>query len=208
MDETQIEELLSLGTIDEEIADLLRERLAAGDAIDATRGHSPTVSAGRGNVVPNYGDAIGGIFTRGREEKRRKAADAEIKAQRANRDRIVKDYGDAVTGRRLEDLAVRAPRIGTAPPVDIAAEQAVLAQPAPPRPAPAPAPAAPPAGPPTMGAPAAPPMGTPPAPAAAPPGVVKPPPGAPPMPGAAAPQPTEEDLIALLRAGNGASGSY
>jgi len=109
-----IEAILSLGTIDEEIAELLRQKLEAEDEGKATRGRESGHMAGR-VYVANPGQAIADMFIRGKAEKKAKAAEDAAKARRGDRDRITGDYIEGLLGKRIEPVPVTASRIGTAP---------------------------------------------------------------------------------------------
>lgn len=156
MDDNQIEELLRLGTIDEQIAEQLRSakdyQQLSETVPDATAGRDYTTEV-RGGVVANPGQAIADMFIRGKQEREKKqhkyaseAMQAKADDNRTLRDTITKSYTDAVTGNVVDKkpMTVTTPRIGTPPPVDISKEQAFLDQnkftPPAPRPMPPPSP--------------------------------------------------------------------
>lgn len=149
----ELEQILSAGTIDERIAELLREQQAAEEASDATRDYEPTINAGRGQIVANWADPLKGMFERGRQDKKAATAKAEREKQAAKRDSIAQTMAEGALGLNLSPVDVRTAKIGTAPAVDTAAQDAVLAGPppaakppvmagGPPSTSPAPAPAA------------------------------------------------------------------
>lgn len=87
-----LERFLAMGTNEEALIELLRQQRMAEDEIAATRGHDTTVDAGGGNLVPNYGDAIGGMFARGRAEKKKFQAEGDAANNRAARDQDIRAW--------------------------------------------------------------------------------------------------------------------
>ena len=219
----ELEQILSMGSIDEEIADLLRQAAQAEEAGAATLDRPSGRMVGRAYVADVPG-AISGIFQRGQADKKQKAAEAGVAERRSKRDDITKTFVEGMLGKNLDANAgvPTTPRIGKAPAVDTELAEAALALPMKKSPLPGPLPGRAPKG--ASLDPSVPPPGARPAPAAgaAPPA---PPAAAPPAPAAGAapaglpdaaslglpPNASVEDIIKALRGGfrgAGASGAF
>lgn len=90
-----LERFLAMGTNEEELIELLRQQKVAEEDIAATRGASPTISAGRGNVVPNFMDPIQGMFERGRAGKAKKEAEGAAANNRAEANQDIRAFIDS-----------------------------------------------------------------------------------------------------------------
>jgi hypothetical protein len=212
MTQEEMELILSSGSLEEEIAELLRKQANAEAEGDATRGREYGTQAGRVYVANPY-QAVADMFIRGKAEKKAKTAEDEAKAKRAERDAAVRVFMEGAMGRNLEPIQVGVNRVGRDP--------SGTSFPAPPAPAAAPSASA------GVSAPVPPPTAAPQTPApqmgAAPPAAPPPRPPAPPAAPAPAPKPpggivdpatglpidSVEALTKLLRGNRGgATGSW
>lgn len=130
MTNEELEQILSAGTVDERIIDLLREQLTAEEQ-SAAIGDRPTGEMVGNVYVPNIAGPIAGIFERRMLGKKIKAAKSDRAKAQAERDAISRTMAEGVLGRNLEPIQPSVPRIGAPPAVDTAAQEAILARPGP-----------------------------------------------------------------------------
>ncbi len=91
MSDEDLARYIGMGSSEEEILELLRQKERAEGIQDDSYGGDPTVRAG--NVhVPNFMDPIKGLFARGRASKAIEKADNELPVKRAQRDQDIQSY--------------------------------------------------------------------------------------------------------------------
>jgi hypothetical protein len=169
MDPELMQAILSLGSDEEAIAELLRTAERQEGIADETRGRDYLMNAGRMKVANPWG-AVSDMFVRGNAEKRAKEARGQVPNRRAQIDEKMRDFVNSSMNRGIGGIDMNnqeASQSAIAGPSPMPMPQAPQVPPpatapaapvAPPGP-PSPAPAAPPA--PVPGAPPAPPAGRP-----------------------------------------------
>jgi hypothetical protein len=158
MDPELMQAILSLGSDEEAIAELLRQAERQEGIADETRGRDYLMDAGRMKVANPWG-AVSDMFVRGNAEKRAKEARGQVPNRRAQIDEKMSDFVNSAMNRGIGGIdmnnqeASQAAIAGSRP---MPMPQAPQVPPPAPQaaPTPTPAPAAPPA--PMPGAPPAP----------------------------------------------------
>lgn len=185
MDEQLLEQILSLGSDEDAIAELLRQADRHEQIGDDTRGKDYLIGAGRINVANPWG-AVSDMFVRGQSDKRAKALRDEAATARRKMDEKVGGFMNSAMGYGPGGAPLPSP-MGTHVPVT-PPSPASITPPAMPQVTPPPV-AAPR---PSQAAPAQPPSSTPPA--------GRPGPFVANLP---QPEPSTDDLLAMLRAQTG-----
>lgn len=124
----ELQEILSTGSLEEQIAELLRRQEEAEARGEATL-DDPTGQMVGDVYVANVPGMISNMFVRGRAKKEAKGYEAERAAATKKRDAAIERAVEGMLGRNLEEIQPAVPRIGTPPSVDVEAAKAVLDQP-------------------------------------------------------------------------------
>lgn len=115
-----MERFLAMGGNEEELLRLLREVEMADEDIAATKGHSPTVGAGYGQVVPNIMDPITGMFERGRAKKTKTEAEGAAANNRAAANQDTRAFIESLMqGQKEQEFIHKPGGIGPEAPMPI-----------------------------------------------------------------------------------------
>lgn len=145
MDDELMMQILSMGSDEEAIAELLRQADRQDAIGDATRGNEYLMDAGRMKVANPWG-AVSDMFVRGNAEKKAKELRGQTPNMRATMNERLADFVKSSQGKGLGGVDLHAPvsdaAIAGSKPMPMPQAPQVPPPPAPPAPAPAPAPQA------------------------------------------------------------------